>query len=174
MTILYLKAIHVIVMVSWFSGIFFLGRMLIYQKEAIQKNSPDNIELTKAGAKRVWYIITLPSMILTFGFGTALGIEIGAFKEGWMHMKFMLVVLFIMYNFYINKLRIRLANNEPTPKAWQLRLINEIPFFFLVAIIFTVYMKNLFSGIWALLVVLLFAITVTLAITISKKLNKPK
>tara|TARA_B100000427_G_scaffold229740_1_gene192962 strand:- start:1173 stop:1388 length:216 start_codon:yes stop_codon:yes gene_type:complete len=66
---------------------------------------------------------------------------------------------------------VRLINKQTTPKEWQLRLINEIPFFFLVAIIFTVYMKNLFSGIWALLVVILLAITISLTLVIAKKIK---
>ncbi len=93
------------------------------------------------------------------------------FREGWMHLKFLLIVIFIIYNIYINKIRVRLINKQTTPKEWQLRLINEIPFFFLVAIIFTVYMKNLFSGIWALLVVILLAITISLTLVIAKKIK---
>ena len=88
-----------------------------------------------------------------------------------MHLKFLLIVIFIIYNIYINKIRVRLINKQTTPKEWQLRLINEIPFFFLVAIIFTVYMKNLFSGIWALLVVILLAITISLTLVIAKKIK---
>ena len=169
MTLLYLKSLHVIFMVSWFAGLFFLGRMLIYHKQALEKNSLDSIELAQSGAKRVWFIITLPSLLITFGLGVTLAIKIGAFREGWMHLKFLLVVIFIIYNIYINKIRVRLINKQTTPKEWQLRLINEIPFFFLVAIIFTVYMKNLFSGIWALLVVILLAITISLALVMAKK-----
>jgi putative membrane protein len=173
MTFLYvLKSLHIISLISWFAGIFFLGRMLIYHKEALEENSADIIRLAQGGAKRVWYIITLPSMLLAFIFGTILAIQIGAFREGWMHLKFMLVLIFIAYNFYLNKLRLKLAEQKPTPKSWQLRLINEVPFLFLVAIVFTVYMKDLFSGIWAFLVVVLIAITVTLALIISKKRKK--
>ncbi|RAP29904.1 hypothetical protein DID78_02935 [Candidatus Marinamargulisbacteria bacterium SCGC AG-343-D04] len=164
MTILYIKALHVIFMVSWFAGLFFLGRMLIYIKDA-EKNNEERVKKhSSQAAKRVWYIITLPSMLLTVGLGLTLAYHLGAYREGWFHFKMLLVIFFIMYNLYLARLRKKFIRNEKTPSSWKLRLINEVPFIFLIAIIFTVYLKNLFSGIWALLVlglIIAFAILLT-------------
>ena len=91
-----------------------------------------------------------------------------------MHLKLMFVLLFIFYNFYLNSLRIKFSKKEKTMKNWKLRLLNEVPFFFLVAIVFTVYMKDLFSGIWALLVVIMFACFVTFIMYIKKRKKKFK
>ena len=149
MAILYFKSLHIIFIVAWFAGLFFMGRMLIYQQEAIEKGSDDNFELTKAGAKRVWYIITLPSMILTYVFGLALAGHLAAFTQGWFHMKFTIVILFTIYNLYINRLRKRLIKKLSIHTGIKLRLLNEVPFFFLIAIVFTVYFKDIYSGLWA-------------------------
>ncbi len=173
MTILYLKAFHIIFIVSLFAGLFFLGRMLIYLKEANETGPQPIIDLSISAAKRVWYIITLPSLIITLGIGLTIAYHIGAFREGWMHLKLLLVILLVCYTFYINKLRLRLSKNEPSPKSWQLRLINEVPFFFLVAIVFTVYMKNLFSGIWAILVMAMLAVIIILLMMLRKKPKTP-
>lgn len=172
MTLIYFKILHIIFMVSWFAGLFFLGRMLIYQNEAIETNDESIFNLTLKGAKRVWYIITLPSLILTTFFGLSLALNIGAFREGWMHLKLMFVLAFIFYNFYLNSLRIKLSKKAKTMKNWKMRLLNEVPFFFLVTIVFTVYMKNLFSGIWALLVVIMFASFISFLIYLKKRKNK--
>ena len=149
MALLYFKSLHIIFITAWFAGLFFMGRMLIYQQEAIEKGSNDNFELTKLGAKRVWYIITLPSMILTYVFGLALAGHLAAFTQGWFHMKFTIVILFTIYNVYINRLRKRLIKKLSIPSGIKLRLLNEVPFFFLIAIVFTVYFRNTYSGIWA-------------------------
>ncbi len=156
MAILYFKSLHIIFIIAWFAGLFFMGRMLIYQKEAIQKESVDNFELTKLGAKRVWYIITLPSMILTYVFGLGLAGHLAAFTQGWFHMKFTLVILFTIYNLYLNRIRNRLNKKLSTPSGLKLRLLNEVPFFFIIAIVFTVYFRNTYSGLWATSVVLAF------------------
>tara|TARA_A100001015_G_scaffold248808_1_gene286432 strand:+ start:7464 stop:7997 length:534 start_codon:yes stop_codon:yes gene_type:complete len=173
MTLLYLKALHVIFMVTWFAGLFFLGRMLIYIKDAEKESNSIIIDHSIKAAKRVWYIITLPSMLLTIGLGLTLAYKIGAYREGWFHFKMLLMIFFVAYNLYIAKLRIHFLKGKKTPDAWKLRLLNEIPFVFLISIIFTVYLKNLFSGIWALFVLLLILAFVILLIIFAKK-NKTK
>ena len=173
MSHLYIKALHVIFMVSWFAGAFFLGRLLIYFKEGTDKPSQDIVDLCTSGTRRVWFIIILPSMILTIIMGLWLAMKLGAFREGWLHIKLLMVIAYVYYTFYINRLRKKLINNEPTPSSWKLRLINEVPFFFLVGIVFTVYLKNLFSGLWALIVMgMLVVIVVLLMLMQGKKKMK--
>ena len=161
-------------MVSWFAGAFFLGRLLIYFKEATDKPSQDIVDLCTSGTRRVWFIIILPSMILTIIMGLWLAMKLGAFREGWLHIKLLMVIAYVYYTFYINRLRKKLINNEPTPSSWKLRLINEVPFFFLVGIVFTVYLKNLFSGLWAFLVVIIIAVLLTMVLLLGKKGKEKK
>ena len=169
MPLLYIKALHVIFMVSWFAGLFFLGRFFIYHKEAIEKNEQSIIDLSISACRRVWYIIVLPSLILTILFGSYLAYKIGAYREGWLHFKLMIVILFVFYNIYLAKLRKAFYQNKPTPKSWKLRLINEVPFFFLVTIIFTVYLKDLFSGLWALFVLIMIVFILSSSLYLFKK-----
>lgn len=169
MLLLYFKALHVLFMVSWFAGLFFMGRMLIYEQAARELNKTDAATQAKDGARRVWYIITLPSMILTAFFGLALAGHIGAFREGWFHLKLMMVIAFVFYNLYINRLRVKLINNQSIPAGWKLRVLNEVPFFFMVGIIFTVYLKDLFNGIWALMVLAVLVSLIGMVMMLRKK-----
>ena len=171
MILLYLKPLHVIFMVSWFAALFFLGRMYIYHLEALQNNPPDQsiITLCINAERRILYIILLPSIILTSLFGFALVYYTGAFKEGWLHFKLMLILAFFYYNFYLVKFRKKLLSLENLPPAWKMRLMNEVPFLFLVGISFTVYMKSTFSSLWAILVVILIIIVSVMVKRLTKK-----
>ncbi len=172
LTVLYVKAFHVVFMVSWFAGLFFLGRMLIYIKKAQEEAQFEVEQMAISGARRVWYIITLPSLCLTIGLGLYLAYQIGAYREGWLHFKLMMVIMFVFYNFYLARLRKRSANQGQLPSQWKLRLINEVPFFFLVAIILTVYLKDLFSGLWALFVLVLVLAAVSMVSYLVMKSRK--
>lgn len=160
-----LKALHIIFIVSWFAGLFFLGRVLVYHREALDKNEPDKgilVPVFEGAGKRVWYIITLPSMLITLGLGLTLMVHTGAFREGWFHFKVLFIALFIFYNVYLEKIRRAFSRGEKKLSSIKLRLINEVPFLFLIAITFTVFMKSFFSGLWAVLVVIGGAVSITL------------
>jgi putative membrane protein len=154
----YLRAFHIIFVVTWLSGIYFLGRMLIYFDQA--KDRPDNErmavqEVVSKGATRVWYIVTLPSMVLSLLVGGRLMIVTHAFSEGWFHLKALLIILFIGYCHYLNRIRKNQINQKCTLSTGKLRVINELPTLFLAAIVFTVFFRNWFSGLWAAGVVVL-------------------
>tara|TARA_A100001015_G_scaffold167170_1_gene185831 strand:+ start:861 stop:1385 length:525 start_codon:yes stop_codon:yes gene_type:complete len=152
--ILYSKAFHVIGMVAWFAAIFFLGRIYIYHKEAIENKEKNIISLCEGAEKRLLYIILLPSAIITTVFGFILVYYLNAFNQGWFHIKFTFVILFFIYNHYLIKIRKKFLNNSSTPSAASLRLLNEIPFILLIIIVMTVYLKSLLD-IKILLVVLI-------------------
>ena len=108
MEIQYLRAFHIIFIVTWLAGIYFLGRMLIYFDQA--KNRPDvekNAiqEVVSKGATRVWYIVTFPSMVISLLVGGRLMIVTHAFSQGWFHLKALLIALFIGYCHYLNRIR---------------------------------------------------------------------
>jgi putative membrane protein len=170
-----LKALHIIFIVSWFAGLFFLGRILVYHREALEKDESEKkilLPLFESAAKRVWYIITLPSLLITIGLGLTLMMQIGAFREGWFHFKFLFVALFIAYNIYLEKIRRAFARGELKLSSIRLRLLNEVPFLFLVAITFTVFSKSFFSGLWAGLVVVGFAVSVTTIMYFIRRLKR--
>lgn len=171
MILLYLKPLHVIFMVSWFAALFFLGRMYIYHLEALQNKPPDQsiITLCINAERRILYIILYPSILLTTIFGFALVYYTGAFKEGWLHFKLMLIFAFFYYNYFLIKFRNKLLKPKHLPPSWKMRLMNEVPFLFLVGISFTVYMKSTFSSLWAILVVILIIIVSVMVNRLIKK-----
>lgn len=171
MEIYYLKAFHIIFVVTWMAATFFMGRMLIYFKQSEKKDSVQREaiqEVVLNGAKRVWYIISLPSMILTLLVGGRLMVVTHAYSQGWFHLKFLFVFILIGYCHYLNRIRKNQANNKCTLSEIKLRVINEVPTLFLVSIVFTVFFKNLFSGLWAIGVVIAI-ITLSLIIMKLKK-----
>lgn len=168
----YLKALHIIFVVSWFSALFFLGRIFIYHKEALEKKEDANtylMDLLKLSEKRTVYIILWPSILLSLVIGTVLIVKTGAYRQGWFHFKLLLLLLFFAYNIYYLGLRKKLEMGTCKLSGLKLRFLNEVPFFFLVGIVFAVYMKNLFSGIWALIVLLLVVILTTALVRMYKK-----
>ena len=145
--ILYLKAFHIIFIVTWFSGLFFMGRMFVYHAEALKKEAEEKrvlVNLFVGAERRVWFIIVIPSMLLTLTFGSWLMVETGAYREGWFHFKLLFIHLFVAYNFHCGKIRKRLIKETLTTSPRKLRFLNEIPLAFLVAIVFTVFLKSFF------------------------------
>ena len=148
----YFKALHIIFMVTWFAGVWFMGRMLIYHKDANKQPEDEKepvLDLLIGAARRTWYIIIIPSMTITILLGSHMAVQSGALRQGWFHFKLLFLILFILYNFYLNKLRKTLIKESCPLSTIKLRVLNEIPFLFLVIIVFTVYSRNFFSGIWA-------------------------
>ena len=171
MIIQYLKAIHIISIVSWFAGLFFFGRMLIYHAQALTK--PENekntlLDLLSGAEKRVLYIITLPALIITLITGYFLMMKTGAYKQIWFHLKLLLVLIFIFYNGYCIIERQKLLKETDKVSILKLRLMNETPLIFLVIIVFTVYLKNTFSGLWAGLCILIIGAIIGLSTYVYK------
>ena len=174
MIISYLKALHIVFIISWFSGLFFLGRLYVYHQQAIEKKQTDNkylINLLIQGEKRAMYIIILPSTILTLIIGSLLIYHTGAYRMGWFHFKLLLIIAFLFYNHIYGRIRKNLASEKNKISSLKLRLLNEVPFIFLIAIVFTVYLKSLFSSLWALFVLLLMILSITLLYKVFKKKN---
>lgn len=89
----YIKALHIIFVITWFSGLFYIVRLFIYSAEANEKPEPDRgILLKELGImqSRLWYIITWPSAILTLIFGTWMGILYGSLPS-WLLVKLVFV-----------------------------------------------------------------------------------
>jgi len=143
-TLLYsLKALHLIFMVTWFAGLFYLFRLFVYHTE--HKDAPDRVAMLKVMEARLYKVITVPGMVLTFVFGIGmLVVNTGYFSFPWMHAKLTLVVLLAGYTGYVGRVRRRYARDDVFLTSKQCRLINEVPTVFLILIVFlTVLGKNL-------------------------------
>ena len=152
MELLYLKAIHIVFVVSWFAGLFYCVRLFIYHVEAEDK--PDNERFIlqrqfRIMEKKLWYIITTPSMILTIGTGTAMIIlEPSFMQQPWMHVKLMLVLLLVVYHFLCWNILVKLKSVQFSASSIKLRMWNEVATLLLVAIVFTVVLKSAINWLW--------------------------
>ena len=171
-----LKSLHLIFVVTWFAGLFYIVRLFIYHVEAQKKPNPDKDILStqyKIMEKRLWYIITWPSMILTICVASYMLITyyISFMTQGWMHLKLGFVALLVFYHLGCHKIYKQLQADTFRYTSMQLRLWNEVATVLLFAIVFLIVYQSLdfYKGIlgFALLVVLL-----TLGIKWYKKSRK--
>lgn len=162
---LYIKALHIIFIVTWFAGLFYMPRLFIYHIEASLKTEPEKtilINQFKIMQRRLWYGISWPSMILTLIFGIWLTFLFNAWQMNWLLIKIGLVAGLIIYHFICHKIFLELKNDKIKYTSDAMRIWNEIATVFLVAIVFIVVLKNnlnfLFSIIGFITIsVLLFA-----------------
>ena len=170
--ILYVKALHIIFITTWFAGLFYIVRLFIYHAEAKNKEEPASSILQKQYKLmewRLWYIITWPSAILTFVFGFWLVYEFNYWLQPWMLVKFGMVGGLFLYQLYCHRIFKRFQKDE---KAWgsiALRVWNEVATVFLFAIVFIVVLKHSFDWIWGLGGLLLLSIVMMLAVKLYGK-----
>ena len=131
---LWLKALHLITMVAWFSGLFYLPRLFVYHTDAQDSTS---IERFKVMERKLYYFITTPAMVLTLVFGLWLMAKGGAIYKGagWLHAKLFLVVLLVGYHHMCGRYLKQFARDANQHSAKFYRVFNEVPTVFLIAII---------------------------------------
>lgn len=142
------KAFHIIGVVVWFAGLFYLVRLFIYHVEAEEESEPARGILKKQYAlmeTRLLKIITTPGMIVTLAMASGLiWLNPAVVHEGWMQAKLGFVLLLVVYHMYCAKLRKQLAAGECSWGPKQLRALNEAPTLLLVTIVMLVIFKNNF------------------------------
>lgn len=141
------KALHLIFMVTFFAGTFYIVRLFIYHREALGKWEPERGILTKQYAlmeRRLWYFITWPSLVLMAGFGIwLLTLNPGLLKQPWMHAKLGLVALLIAYHLVNQRLFVRFRRGEKVWRSYALRLWNEGATLILFGVIFLASLKRI-------------------------------
>lgn len=144
-TILWLKALHVIFMVAWFAGIFYLPRLFVNHAETTNKAVAEHL---KGMEKRLLYFIT-PFAILTLVFGLLLIYNLGYewFKVSkWLHIKLTLVILLFAYHIYCFKLLKDFRLDKNTRSGFFYRVFNEAPVLILFVVVILAYLKPQFGG----------------------------
>lgn len=176
MTSLYLKAVHIIFVVTWFAGIFYMPRLFIYIIEAHDKAEPERSILMKQltlMASRLWYGITWPSAIITAGMGASLLIhEPSWLQYGFMHIKLTLVFFLYLYHFSLQYIFNQLKKGEIRYTSQKMRVWNEVATLFLISIVFLIVLKNALSMLWGLAGLLAVTISIMLGIKLYKKFRK--
>jgi len=173
---LYYKALHIIFVVTWFAGLFYFVRLLVYHAEANQKLEPERTILInhfKGAERRLWYGITWPSAILTWLFGLLLATDVyGTDFPQWLWIKISFVIGLTIYHYWCGKILKQFAGDKIKWTGTQLRIFNEVASLFLVAIVFIVILKSQLEWIKGLVGFILFGLLLMLSIRLYKLIRE--
>jgi len=171
----YIKALHLIFVVTWFAGLFYIVRLFIYHVEAESKSENDRLllqEQFKLMEKRLWYGITVPSAIGTLIFGLWLAEINNLWSSGWFQLKMAFVIALLLYHFQCGRMFRQLQNDEIKFTSSKLRIWNEVATLLLVSIIFIATLKNSMDWIWGTVGFFSLAILLMLAIKLYKRFRQ--
>ena len=178
---LYIKALHIIFIVTWFAGMFYIVRLFIYNREANDSPEPERSILQRQFgimSRRLWYGITWPSAILTLVFGPIVMFESNWYQTltteagRWLLIKLILVLLLYIYHFTLHRLFVQQSKGDFRYSSQQLRLWNEVATVFLVAIVILASVKQSVSLVWGLVGLVIFIMLLLISIRIYKSLRK--
>ncbi len=173
MDYLQVKAIHIIFVTSWFAGLFYLPRLLVYHREAHEKPEPDASILKGALVqyqKLLYKAIMLPAMVLALLSGSYMVyLNLELLFENWMLLKLFFVLFVVIYHFLCKRLMVEFEIDQYRFSSFQLRLWNEVATILLFAIVFLVVLKNTIDWLWALLFLIIFSVIIMLAVKLAKK-----
>ena len=178
MDYLYVKALHIIFVVTWFAGLFYIPRLFIYQTEADDKLEPAKSILQtqfKLMSKRLWYIITWPSAILASIFGIWL-IYLNPvwLEQPWMLVKLAFVLALYFYHGFCQNIYNKLQKDIIKYSTFKLRIFNEISTIILFAVVFLVTVKSAISWVWGVVGILLFGVLIMLGIKLYKRIREKR
>ena len=135
---LYIKSFHIIFMVAWFAGLFYLPRLFVYHAQA---TDPIGIERFKIMERKLFFGIMTPCMVLTIGLGMWLWMGYG-YRGGWLHAKLLLVSILVVQHFYLYSLMRDFKHDRNKHSHVFYRWLNEIPTLpVLIAIVILVVVK---------------------------------
>lgn len=176
MDFLYNKALHIIFVVTWFAGLFYVVRLFIYFAETAAKPEPEKSILQKQlqlMSKRLWLIITWPSAILASIFAFWMLYQNPSYLElPWMHIKLGFVGVLYVYHFGCHIIYKQQQQGIVKYSGGQLRLWNELATLILVAVVFLVVLKSSINWIYGVVGLVLFGILLMLSIRLYKGLRK--
>jgi putative membrane protein len=171
---LYVKALHIIFVVTWFAGLFYIVRLFIYSAEANLKPEPEKSILFKQLSlmqNRLWYIITWPSAILTLLFGGWLWYLYGSLPT-WLLIKLCFVLGLFLYHLSLHSIFKQQARGFFRHTSQQLRAWNEVATLFLITIVMLAVVKQMLSVVWTVIGLIIFSIILLTAIKVYKKLRE--
>jgi len=172
----YIKSLHLIFVITWFAGLFYMPRLFIYHIEAMEKGSPAReilAEQLKLMARRLWYIITWPSAVLATIFALLLLYIIPSWLvQDWMMIKLFFVGLLFLYHFKTHRIFKAFQKDDIQYSSLFMRVWNEGATILLFAIVFLVILKSSFHWIFGLLSLLGLAVLLMLGIKLYQKVRK--
>jgi putative membrane protein len=137
---LWTKALHLIFMVTWFSGLFYLPRLFVYHADCKDKTGSERFKIME---RKLFFGIMTPGAVLTLIFGgwTLSFAFSGYMQQGWIHIKLGLVFLLLLYHVYLGKLLLDFKKDQNKHSGLFYRWINEVPVIFLFSIILLAVIK---------------------------------
>jgi putative membrane protein len=172
----YIKSLHLIFVITWFAGLFYIVRLFVYQIEANDKPSPEKEILQKQYkimTYRLWYIITWPSAVLATIFALLLlHLNPGFIEMPWMQVKLGFVVLLFIYHFKCHKIYSELQNDTIKYTSNFMRLWNEGATIILFAVVFLVILKNAINWIYGVVGIVLFSVIIMLGFKFYKRIRE--
>ena len=176
MEYLYIKSLHIIFVITWFAGLFYIPRLFVYQIEAFHKPSPEKEILgkqLKLMAKRLWYIITWPSAFLATIFAIwLLVLQPLWITEPWMIVKLGFVVLLIMYHLKTHQYYKQLQRDEVKKSSSYMRIWNEGATFILFAVVFLIVLKSALNWIYGIIGMIVLGLLIILGFKVYKNIRK--
>ena len=134
---LWIKAFHIIFMVTWFAGLFYLPRLFVYHAQSEDSVSRERFKVME---RKLFFGIMTPGAILTIGFGRWLWLGYG-FYGGWLHAKLALVGVLVLYHLYCGKLLFDFRHDRNRHGHVFYRWLNELPVVLLIAIVLLVELQ---------------------------------
>ncbi len=174
----YLKSLHLIFVITWFAGLFYIVRLFVYQIEANDKPSPEKEILQKQYkimTYRLWYIITWPSAILASIFAFwMLYQKSGLLNVDYFQIKLIFVFLLYLYHLKCHQFYNQLQNDQVKYSSNFMRLWNEGATIILFAVVFLIIVADAINWIYGVLGIFLFSITIMLGFKMYKKIRENK
>ncbi len=172
----YIKSLHLIFIITWFAGLFYIVRLFVYHIEANGKPSPEKeilIKQYKVMAYRLWYIITWPSAVLASIFAIILLLIMPEWlQQPWMHVKLAFVLLLYLYHLKCHQIYKQLQRDEVKYSNNFMRLWNEGATIILFAVVFLVILKNAFNWIFGVIGIIVFSVLIMLGFRFYKRIRE--
>lgn len=178
MTYLYVQALHIIFVVTWFAGLFYMPRLFIYYVEAQKKSDIERDILSPQltlMARRLWFIITWPSLVFTFIFGLwMLHLNSSLFFVTWMQIKLVFIAILVLYHLKNHQLYKQMKNNTLTWSSSKLRIWNEVATVVLFGVVFLAILKTSISWVFGVFGIIGLGVLLMIGIKAYKKYRLKK
>jgi putative membrane protein len=172
----YIKALHLIFVITWFAGLFYIVRLFVYHAEAKQKPQPEQDILIKQYQLmqyRLWYIITWPSAVLASLFAFyLLYLNPAWLSQSWMHVKLAFVLLLYVYHGKCHQIFIQLQQNKVKHTSNFFRIWNEGATIILFAVVFLVILKSAINWVFGVIGIFVFSILIMLGFRLYKRIRE--
>lgn len=172
----YIKSLHLIFVITWFAGLFYIPRLFIYQIEALNKpkeQATPIVEQLKLMTNRLWFIITWPSAVLSTFFAVWLLIlNPGWLQAPWMHIKLGFVAVLILYHLKNHQIYKQFQRDEIKWTSNQMRIWNEGATLILFAVVFLVITKSAVNWVYGTFGLIGLALVLMLGIKLYKRVRK--